>query len=56
MARKAAYKAMGESMESIRQHIQEHPDVVGVVTGDETRLRQIVTNLARYVITALSKQ
>ncbi|PPQ64353.1 hypothetical protein CVT24_008422 [Panaeolus cyanescens] len=46
VARKAAYEAMGESMESIRAHILEHPDVDGVVTGDENRLRQIITNLA----------
>lgn len=47
MARKAAYKATGESMDDIKAHIQDNPDVVGVVTGDETRLRQIITNLAR---------
>jgi len=47
IARQAAYEAIGESMESIEKHIGEHPDVDGVVTGDETRLRQIITNLAR---------
>ncbi|KAF9474819.1 hypothetical protein BDN70DRAFT_884421 [Pholiota conissans] len=46
VARQAAYKATGESMEAIQRHIHEHPDVVGIVTGDETRLRQIITNLA----------
>ncbi|KAH9479237.1 putative histidine kinase 1 [Psilocybe cubensis] len=46
VARKAAYKAMGESNEAIRKHIEETPNVDGVVTGDETRLRQIITNLA----------
>ena len=47
VARQAAYEAIGENMVSIRQHIEEHPDVDGIVTGDETRLRQIITNLAR---------
>ena len=48
VARQAAYEAIGgESMESIEKHIEEHPDVDGIVTGDETRLRQIITNLAR---------
>ncbi|PPQ93876.1 hypothetical protein CVT25_013585 [Psilocybe cyanescens] len=46
VARKAAYMAMGESNEAIRKHIGENPNVDGVVTGDETRLRQIITNLA----------
>jgi len=40
--------AMGQSCETIRKHIFDNPDVDGVVTGDETRLRQIITNLARY--------
>jgi hypothetical protein len=48
VARRAAYESTGENDEAIRQHIQEHPDVDGVVTGDETRLRQIITNLARW--------
>ncbi|KAF8892172.1 hypothetical protein BD779DRAFT_1784373 [Infundibulicybe gibba] len=46
IARKAAYEAMGENNDTIRRHIDKHPDVDGVVTGDETRLRQIITNLA----------
>lgn len=37
---------MGESVQSIRDHITGHPDVDGVVVGDEARLRQIITNLA----------
>jgi len=49
VARRAAYESTGENDEAIRRHIQEHPDVDGVVTGDETRLRQIITNLARWV-------
>ncbi|KAF8902397.1 hypothetical protein CPB84DRAFT_1678868 [Gymnopilus junonius] len=46
VARKAAYKAMGETDENIRRYIEQNPNVDGVVTGDETRLRQIITNLA----------
>ncbi|KAF7356425.1 Histidine kinase [Mycena venus] len=46
VARRAAYQAMGESPAAISQHMKEHPEVSGVVTGDHVRLRQIVTNLA----------
>ncbi|KAJ6581787.1 hypothetical protein B0H19DRAFT_1116492 [Mycena capillaripes] len=46
VARRAAYQAMGESPGAISQHMKEHPEVSGVVTGDHVRLRQIVTNLA----------
>jgi signal transduction histidine kinase len=38
---------MGESADAIASHITEHPNVDGVVIGDESRLRQIITNLAR---------
>lgn len=47
VARRAAYEATGESTAAIAKHIKEHPDVDGIVVGDETRLRQIITNLAR---------
>jgi hypothetical protein len=47
VARRAAYNAMGESPASIALHMKQHPDGEGIVLGDETRLRQIVTNLAR---------
>ena len=47
VARRAAYEAMGESGDAISKHIKAHSQVDGVVTGDETRLRQIITNLAR---------
>lgn len=40
---------LGEDKEAVRNHIREYPDVDGVVLGDETRLRQIITNLTRYV-------
>ncbi|KAF8216735.1 hypothetical protein K438DRAFT_1797735 [Mycena galopus ATCC 62051] len=46
VARWAAYQAMGESPASIAQHMKEHPEVAGVVTGDHVRLRQVITNLA----------
>ncbi|KAJ3565704.1 hypothetical protein NP233_g7464 [Leucocoprinus birnbaumii] len=47
IARKAAYEALGEQdIDAIRRHIKENPNAPGVVTGDETRLRQVVTNLA----------
>ncbi|KAF8075156.1 hypothetical protein FPV67DRAFT_1476207 [Lyophyllum atratum] len=46
VARRAAYEAMGESQQAINQHMFDHPDVEGVVIGDESRLRQIITNLA----------
>ncbi|KAF8628700.1 hypothetical protein AX17_005923 [Amanita inopinata Kibby_2008] len=45
VARQASYEALGETPDAIRKHLEEHPDVDGIVTGDETRLRQIVTNL-----------
>lgn len=40
---------MGQSPESIAVHMKQHPEGDGVVLGDETRLRQIITNLARCV-------
>lgn len=40
---------MGENEATIVKHISEYPNVDGVVIGDEARLRQIVTNLARSV-------
>ncbi|KAG6879944.1 hypothetical protein C0992_009302 [Termitomyces sp. T32_za158] len=46
VARRAAYEAMGENEEAICKHMTEHPGVDGIVIGDESRLRQIVTNLA----------
>jgi osomolarity two-component system, sensor histidine kinase SLN1 len=38
---------MGENPTDIAKHMEENPDIEGIVVGDETRLRQIVTNLAR---------
>lgn len=46
VARRATYEAMGEGADAIASHITEHPSVDGVVIGDESRLRQIITNLA----------
>ncbi|KAF8727525.1 hypothetical protein AX14_007338 [Amanita brunnescens Koide BX004] len=45
VSRQASYEALGESPETVRIHLEKHPNVDGIVTGDETRLRQIVTNL-----------
>ncbi|KAJ8079577.1 hypothetical protein PM082_011164 [Marasmius tenuissimus] len=49
VARRAAYEFMGEKPEVIEKHLREQPsgeDHWGIVVGDETRLRQVVTNLA----------
>ncbi|KAI0831876.1 hypothetical protein BC628DRAFT_1407464 [Trametes gibbosa] len=46
IARRALYEAMDESEETIVHRLQEKPDEDGIVVGDETRLRQIITNLA----------
>jgi len=54
VARQSAYAAMGENAVDIAKQMKEQPDLEGVVMGDETRLRQIVTNLARYSFINLS--
>jgi osomolarity two-component system, sensor histidine kinase SLN1 len=46
-ARRALYEAMGLSEDEIARRLALDED--GVVVGDETRLRQIITNLARCV-------
>ncbi|KAK6967123.1 hypothetical protein R3P38DRAFT_3149751 [Favolaschia claudopus] len=49
VARRAAYQFMDASPEAISQHLVDQPSgegVMGMVVGDETRLRQIITNLA----------
>ncbi|KAF5379640.1 hypothetical protein D9757_009182 [Collybiopsis confluens] len=46
LARCAAYRAMGEREDVIQRHLVDHPDVDGVVIGDEARFRQIITNFA----------
>ncbi|CAK5283170.1 unnamed protein product [Mycena citricolor] len=49
VARRAAYLHMDVPPAQIAEHLQQQPsgpDAVGVVVGDESRLRQIVTNLA----------
>ncbi|KAJ3920026.1 hypothetical protein F5877DRAFT_38979 [Lentinula edodes] len=46
VARRTAYRAMGEHEDIIERHLNEHPDVDGVVIGDEARFRQIITNFA----------
>jgi osomolarity two-component system, sensor histidine kinase SLN1 len=47
VARRAWYQARGETAEWIEAKLSDNPDEEGVVVGDEMRLRQIVTNLAR---------
>ncbi|TCD67927.1 hypothetical protein EIP91_011791 [Steccherinum ochraceum] len=46
VARHSFYEATGESKEKIAKRLLENPDEDGIVVGDETRLRQIITNLA----------
>ncbi|KAG7094130.1 hypothetical protein E1B28_007742 [Marasmius oreades] len=49
VARRAAYEFMGQTPETIDRHLKEQPsgeEQWGMVVGDETRLRQVVTNLA----------
>ena len=48
VTRRALYEAQGESADAIARQLSEIPDEDGIVVGDETRLRQIITNLARY--------
>ncbi|OBZ73632.1 Histidine kinase 5 [Grifola frondosa] len=46
VARRALYEAMGMSAEAVSGRMKECEDEAGIVVGDETRLRQIITNLA----------
>ncbi|KAI8995219.1 hypothetical protein BD414DRAFT_234700 [Trametes punicea] len=46
VARHALYEAMGQTEDVIQRRLAENPDEDGIVVGDETRLRQIITNLA----------
>ncbi|KAF5360111.1 hypothetical protein D9757_011734 [Collybiopsis confluens] len=49
VARRGAYRALGKDSESIETLLKEEPSGeshYGIVVGDETRLRQVVTNLA----------
>ncbi|KAJ3483065.1 hypothetical protein NLI96_g6565 [Meripilus lineatus] len=46
VARIALHESLGESEEEIEKRLGEHPEESGIVVGDETRLRQIITNLA----------
>lgn len=47
VARRALYQARGYSEEEIERALAQPLEEDAVVVGDETRLRQIVTNLAR---------
>ncbi|GJE93893.1 hybrid sensor histidine kinase/response regulator [Phanerochaete sordida] len=46
IARRLLYEAQGMSELEALKKVAENPDEDGIVVGDETRLRQIVTNLA----------
>ncbi|THG99950.1 hypothetical protein EW026_g2527 [Hermanssonia centrifuga] len=46
VARYALYEARGENAEGIARLFSETSENIGLVVGDETRLRQIITNLA----------
>ncbi|THG98478.1 hypothetical protein EW026_g3717 [Hermanssonia centrifuga] len=46
ISRRAMYEAMGMGGDEILKRLTEYPDEDGIVVGDETRLRQIITNLA----------
>ncbi|KAH9939060.1 uncharacterized protein BXZ73DRAFT_44250 [Epithele typhae] len=46
VARRALYEAMGETDGQIKHRLESVPSEDGIVVGDETRLRQIITNLA----------
>lgn len=52
VARRTLYEALGESRDAITKRLGDDPDEDGIVVGDETRLRQIITNLARFAISA----
>lgn len=52
VARRAAYQYQGHSEEEIQQRLKDSDKLSGesawgMVVGDEIRLRQIITNLAR---------
>lgn len=42
--------ALSEDINDIDKMLKESPDEDGTVVGDEMRLRQVITNLARSVI------
>ena len=44
------YEALGQGEEEVKQRLKMLPAEDGIVVGDETRLRQIITNLARFVL------
>lgn len=46
VAQRAYYSAMGKTEDQIANHMIESSEIDGIVVGDETRLRQIITNLA----------
>lgn len=53
VARRAAYAAQGHDEAWIGKQLRENPDEGGLVVGDEMRLRQVLTNLARSVFDSI---
>ena len=49
VARYVLLEAQGMTPDEATRSLAEKPEEDGYVVGDETRLRQIITNLARYV-------
>jgi osomolarity two-component system, sensor histidine kinase SLN1 len=50
VARRAGLEAQGVDSDTIDKHMKDFPSGEshwGMVVGDETRLRQVITNLAR---------
>lgn len=48
VAKRAAWESLGQDRDKFEKYLEENPDEDGIVVGDEMRLRQIITNLARY--------
>ncbi|KAL4251564.1 hypothetical protein ABKN59_006690 [Abortiporus biennis] len=46
VARRALYESLGHSPEGVAKRLADDANEDGIVVGDETRLRQIITNLA----------
>ena len=53
VAWQALCEATGVSDDVIKQRLKGSPSEDGIVVGDETRLRQIITNLARSVVASV---
>lgn len=49
VSRIGMYAAQRKSGDEIQKLLNEHPDEYGIITGDETRLSQVLNNLIRSV-------